>query len=66
MLLLKKSISLPKKCIVASVVTIEELTNLLAEKILLTNHDSEGSGFHINEVMKIFPNLQFGMDVNVS
>ena len=61
-----KSISLPKKCVKAGVVTIEELTNILAEKILLNNQNSEGSDFHINEVMKIFPNLQFGMDVNVS
>ena len=47
--------------------TIEELTNLLAEKILINSNSTTGSSdYHINEVMKIFPNLQFGMDVNVS
>ena len=46
--------------------TIEELTNILAEKILTNNHGTAGSDHHINEVMKIFPNLQFGMDLNVS
>jgi ubiquitin carboxyl-terminal hydrolase MINDY-1/2 len=44
-------------------VTIEELTSVLAEKILL-NHHTGNNDHHINEVMKIFPNLQFGMDVN--
>jgi hypothetical protein len=63
-LILKKLIKLPSNCIKAGVVTIDELTNVLAEKIL-TNHTSkEESHHHINEVMKIFPNLQFGMDVN--
>mmetsp|Transcript_6553 Transcript_6553/g.15936 ORF Transcript_6553/g.15936 Transcript_6553/m.15936 type:complete len:416 (+) Transcript_6553:67-1314(+) len=63
-LILKKSITLPSNCVKAGVVTIEQLTNILAEKILSGNHDSEGRDFHINEVLKIFPNLQFGMDVN--
>lgn len=66
MLILKKSITLPSNCVGAGVVTIEQLTNILAEKILSANQDSEGRNFHINEVLKIFPNLQFGMDVNVS
>ena len=64
-LLLKKSITLPSNCIKAGVVTIDELTNVLAEKILLNNTtQTEQTDHHINEVMKIFPNLQFGMDVN--
>jgi MINDY deubiquitinase len=62
-LLLKQSITLPSNCKKAGVVTIEELTNVLAEKILLNHHDANND-HHINEVMKIFPNLQFGMDVN--
>jgi hypothetical protein len=57
---------LPSNCVGAGVVTIEELTNILAEKILTNNNNSSGSDYHIDEVMKIFPNLQFGMDVNVS
>lgn len=64
-LILKKSITLPSNCVKAGVVTIEQLTNILAEKILSSNHDSDSRDFHINEVLKIFPNLQFGMDVNV-
>jgi len=63
-LLLKKSIALPSKCIEAGVVTIGELTNILAEKILTSNHGANGSDHHINETMKIFPTLQFGMDLN--
>jgi len=63
-LLLKKSIVLPSNCVGSGVVTIEELTNILAEKILTNNHDTAGSDHHINEVMKIFPKLQFGLDVN--
>ena len=57
---------LPSKCVESGVVTIEELTNILAEKILTNNHHSRGSDYHIDEVMKIFPKLQFGLDVNVS
>lgn len=63
-LLLKKSIELPSNCVGSGVVTIEELTNILAEKMLTNNHGIAGSDHHINEVMKIFPNLQFGMDLN--
>jgi len=63
-LLLKKSIALPSTCIESGVVTIEELTNILAERILLNNSSTTNSDHHINEVMKIFPNLQFGMDLN--
>ncbi|KAL3925567.1 MAG: hypothetical protein SGILL_000318 [Bacillariaceae sp.] len=63
-LLLRQAITLPSNCKAAGVITIEELTNLLAEKILTNHHGTEGSDHHINEVMKIFPNLQYGMDVN--
>jgi len=55
---------LPSKCVESGVVTIEELTNILAGKILTNNHHSRGNDFHIDEVMKIFPKLQFGLDVN--
>mmetsp|Transcript_15166 Transcript_15166/g.35151 ORF Transcript_15166/g.35151 Transcript_15166/m.35151 type:complete len:399 (+) Transcript_15166:2-1198(+) len=63
-LLLKKSIELPSKCIGSGVVTFEDLTNILGEKMLTNNQNSTVNDYHINEVMKIFPNLQFGMDVN--
>lgn len=62
-MLLKGSITLPSNCIGAGVVTIEELLNVLAEKILVNNTKSD-SDHHIQEVMTIFPTLQFGMDVN--
>jgi hypothetical protein len=61
-LLLKKSITLPSHSIGAGVVTIEELTSVLAENILLNN--MEGSDHHIQEMMTVFPKLQFGLDVN--
>eukprot|EP00980_Cylindrotheca_fusiformis_P009989 scaffold2212_cov143-Cylindrotheca_fusiformis.AAC.7 len=60
-LLLKGSISLPSNTISAGVVTIDQLVNVLAEKIL-TN--TSASDHHIQEVMQVFPTLQFGMDVN--
>jgi hypothetical protein len=60
-LLLKGSISLPSNFIGAGVVTIDQLVNVLAEKILTNQSASEN---HIQEVMQIFPSLQFGMDVN--
>jgi len=56
--------TLPSKCIGSGVVTIEDLTNILAEKILMNNHDPTDSDYHIDEVMTIFPNLQFGMNLN--
>mmetsp|Transcript_8438 Transcript_8438/g.21044 ORF Transcript_8438/g.21044 Transcript_8438/m.21044 type:complete len:620 (-) Transcript_8438:1293-3152(-) len=113
-LLLKKSIALPSNCIKGGVVTIDELTNVLFEKILsnqptttvstsppvvsettknadgaerkaTSNVTIEATGdiagiaddknqnnvdefnhnhHHIQEVLQIFPTLQYGMDVN--
>jgi hypothetical protein len=63
-LLLKGSISLPSNCVGAGVVTIEDLVNVLGVKILLNQNGKTGSDHHIQEVMHIFPTLQFGMDVN--
>jgi len=64
-LLLKDSITLPSGCTGAGVVTIDQLVNVLAEKILI-NNDQAGmsSDRHVQEVMDLFPTLQFGMDVN--
>jgi hypothetical protein len=42
-LLLKRSIQLPSNCIGASVVTIDQLTNLLAEKVLLNHQPPDNS-----------------------
>jgi hypothetical protein len=47
----------------AGVVTIDQLVNILADKVL-QNNTSEDQQHHIHEVMAIFPSLQFGMDVN--
>lgn len=112
-LLLKKLITLPSTCMHAGVVTIDELTNVLFEKILSNNstsmpapttptasskppddvggkaetatetigagdetttsdnkHDNNDHDYlnprdhHIQEVLQIFPSLQYGMDVN--
>jgi hypothetical protein len=62
-LLLKGSIELPSNCVGAGVVTIDQLVNVLAEKILSTNTGSD-SDHHIQEVLTVFPSLQFGLDVN--
>lgn len=44
-------------------VTIDQLVNVLAERIL-SNHQSGQADHHVQEVLTIFPSLQFGMDVN--
>ena len=62
-LLLKDSIKLPSNCIGANVCTIDQLVNVLAEKILSTNTDGNND-HHIQEVLTVFPSLQYGMDVN--
>eukprot|EP00934_Nitzschia_sp_Nitz4_P007061 Nitzschia sp. Nitz4//scaffold12_size214221//148404//149952//NITZ4_001516-RA/size214221-augustus-gene-0.9-mRNA-1//1//CDS//3329535068//7051//frame0 len=63
-LLLKGSISLPSNCVGAGVITIDQLNNILVEKILSNNTGSSEEGHHVQEVLSIFPSLQFGMDVN--
>ncbi|CAJ1959877.1 unnamed protein product [Cylindrotheca closterium] len=62
-LLLQDSITLPSNCVGAGVITIDELLNVLAEKIL-TSNTTGNSDHHIQQVMNLFPTLQFGMDVN--
>ena len=62
-LILKGAVELPSNCIGVGVVTIDQLVNVLAEKIL-TNNSSEQGEHHVQEVLTIFPTLQFGMDVN--
>ena len=75
-LLLKGAISLPPSIVVgqAGVVTIDQLINILAEKVLVGNHNpgkqeeqqsqQSQQEHHIQEVLTVFPSLQFGMDVN--
>jgi hypothetical protein len=60
-LLLKGSISLPSNIIGAGVVRIDQLVNVLAERILA---NATGSDQHNHEVLTDFPNLQYGLDVN--
>ncbi len=43
--------------------TIDQLVNVLAEK-MLSNHQAGHADHHVQEVLNIFPSLQFGMDVN--
>lgn len=62
-LVLKGTITLPSNCVGAGLVTIDQLINILAEKIL-SNHETGQADHHVQEVLTIFPNLQYGMDVN--
>jgi MINDY deubiquitinase len=62
-LILKGAVELPSNCIGVGVVTIDQLVNVLAEKILMNNSSEQGE-HHVQEVLTIFPTLQFGMDVN--
>lgn len=45
-------------------VTIDQLVNILAEKILANQTGGSAADHHVQEVLTIFPSLQFGMDVN--
>lgn len=63
-LLLKGTITLPSNIVGAGVVTIDQLVNVLAEKILANQKGGPDSDHHVQEVLTIFPSLQFGMDVN--
>jgi len=63
-LLLKASIKLPTNCVGAGVITIDELINVLAEKVLTNAAKSKDHQFHVQEVLQVFPSLQFGMDLN--
>lgn len=63
-LLLREVISLPPSATTTRILTIDQLVNILAEKIL--SHQSSGSStdHHVQEVLTIFPSLSRGMDVN--
>ena len=81
-LLLKKSIELPSNVVGANVVTIDQLINILAEKVLHNSSETTSSStpihgqdqqqhennlsqqFAVQELLELFPSLQFGMDVN--
>jgi len=78
-LLLRGVITLPPCCIETNEASTEDIVNTLAERALNTtaNHglqrrsslgddgdDGGGREYQINELLGIFPNLQFGMDVN--
>lgn len=69
-LLLRGVISLPSVSVRNGAASLEEVLHMLAEKIMnYNNHQQEGSEdtshhHHINEVLDLLPNLQYGMDIN--
>lgn len=58
-LLLRGDCQLPPDCIAGNVVSLDDLSNMLAEQALLKTNS-----FHLHELLTIFPTLQDGMDVN--
>ena len=61
-LLLKGVISLPSESIRSGVASTDDVVNILAERALLSaNQDTD---HHLHELLTLFPNLQYGMDVN--
>jgi len=75
-LLLRGVIALPPSCLHTNAASTEDIVNTLAERALSTSAshgtqrrpslDDGGGGreYQINELLGIFPGLQFGMDVN--
>lgn len=73
-LLLKDVIHLPAACIRNSVVSLQDVVNLLAEQAMTygnsshdTNDDSASNAHErmfLDELLQVLPKLQYGMDVN--
>lgn len=61
-LLLRGLITLPSSCIRNDVASINDLVNVLAERSL--KQVGTAGEYHINELLSLFPSLQYGMDVN--
>jgi hypothetical protein len=60
-LLLRGEVSLPIQAVRQNVASIENVVNMLAGRALKSE---ENSSYHIDELLKLFPSLQYGMDVN--
>mmetsp|Transcript_9469 Transcript_9469/g.14279 ORF Transcript_9469/g.14279 Transcript_9469/m.14279 type:complete len:578 (+) Transcript_9469:85-1818(+) len=63
-LLLKGVLTLPSQVVRANVASTDDVINLLAERTLKSQSDNPDSSHHIDELLQLFPSLQFGMDVN--
>lgn len=69
-LLLRNDIQLPDMSIRHNIVSIDDVVNTLANHALHRHGTSTESGndtengFHVDELLKLFPTLQYGMDVN--
>mmetsp|Transcript_3480 Transcript_3480/g.4841 ORF Transcript_3480/g.4841 Transcript_3480/m.4841 type:complete len:491 (-) Transcript_3480:245-1717(-) len=61
-LLLRGVIALPQNCVQNNVASINDVVNILADRAL--KQAGENGAHHVAEVLSIFPNLQYGMDVN--
>jgi hypothetical protein len=69
-LLLKDVIHLPAACIQHSVVSLQDVVNLLAEQAMTygnSSHDDSNNAHErmfLDELLQVLPKLQYGMDVN--
>lgn len=63
-LLLKGVISLPSESIRSGVASTDDVVNILAERALLMCANQDTDNHHLHELLTLFPNLQYGMDVN--
>lgn len=66
-LLIRGAIKLPPSCIQNGFATIDHVVNMLAERALKQSANGDITGSHayqIDELLQLFPSLQYGMDVN--
>jgi hypothetical protein len=62
-LLLRGVIDLPSQAIRTGAASIDDVVNILADYALL-RHKNDHQTHHLDELLSVFPSLQFGMDVN--
>lgn len=71
-LLLRGVLALPASCVRNGVASTDDIVNILAERVLkespVIREVGEGetslSEYHLDELLSLFPSLQYGMDVN--
>ena len=74
-LLLRGEITLPPQTVRSNVASIDNVVNMLAERALKSSEQSQletksqskpnsTSAYHVDELLTLFPSLQYGMDVN--
>lgn len=72
-LLLRGVLTLPASCVRNGVASTDDIVNILAERVLkgspvikevVGEEETSLSEYHLDELLSLFPSLQYGMDVN--